>query len=75
MFKMKKFMYLLVAVLFSVFAACEGASTTEDAAADVPFEEVAEAAGSIVEGGACLPDQSCCASKATAESNSGEDQE
>jgi hypothetical protein len=75
MFKMKNLMYLLVAGLFSVFAACESASTTEGEASDVAFDEVAEAAGSIVEGDACLPDQSCCASKAAAESNAREDQD
>ena len=64
---MKKVMYLLVAGSLSVFAACGGASTTEGAATDVAVEQVAEAVGCHVEGGACLADHSCCVPKAAAE--------
>ena len=67
-------MYLLVAGSLSVFAACGGASTTEGetpsaevevtTADEVASDEVAEAVGCQVEGGACLADHSCCAPKA-----------
>ena len=68
-------MYLLVAGSLSVFAACGGASTTEDVATDVATEELAadvaaekvvEAVGCQVEGGTCLADHSCCTPKAAA---------
>ena len=77
---MKKVMYLLVAGSLSVFAACGGASTTEGAATDVAVEQVAEAVGCHVEGGACLADHSCCVPKAAAEDHgdldhAGDDQE
>ena len=66
---MKKLMYLLVAGSLSAFAACGGASTTEGAATDVAVEEVSEAVGCHVEGGACLADHSCCAPKAASEAH------
>ena len=59
-------MYLLVAGSLSVFAACGGASTSEGVTTDVAVEEVVEAVGCQVEGGACLADHSCCAPKEAA---------
>ena len=62
---MKKLMYLLVAGTMFVFTACTGGA--DDAATEeVAVEEVVEAVGCQVEGGACLADHSCCAPKAAA---------
>ena len=71
---MKNLIYLFAAVIMFAFTACGGGDTAteeavpaaEEVVIDAAVEEVAEAVGCQVEGGACLEDHSCCAAKAVA---------